>query len=196
LTIGDVLLALVQVLVGGAAGYALGERQDRAQTLYQERAKNVLEIRNKLLAIRHLLRDERDEVLFGLLGLDAKGLVDMTTDNLESYFQFQLECRAAYEAMQGYEAAQRPWLEPSTQRIYQDIAEELHERLHQFEITLIRTLRRGEMGHEERKQAADDLRKWIAGEGEPGLDGLLEKWDREVARVLGLRPRRSWLAWS
>ena len=34
LTIGEVLLAIVQVLVGGLAGHALEARQDRAHTLY------------------------------------------------------------------------------------------------------------------------------------------------------------------
>ena len=188
LTLGDVLLAFVQVAVGGVAGYALGVRQDRAQTLHEERTQSVVEIRNKLRAIRHLLRDERDETFFGRLDLDAKGHADIRNEDfLEGYFQDQLEYRAAYEAMQGYEAARRPWLEPSTQRLYQDIADELHERLYRFEIALIRTLRPGEVGDEERERAADDLRKWIVGEGQPGLDSLLEKWDKEVERVLGLR---------
>jgi hypothetical protein len=198
LTPGDVLLALVQLLVGGVAGYALGVRQDREQTLYQERSKSAVELRNRLRAIRALLRDD----LLPLLELDSKGLLEdpqledfkrreSYVPDVESYFEALSDIGEHTQAMQGYMEAQTPWLEPSTQRLYHDVVGDVQERLSRFQRALVRSLnpRVDQPRNDERKRAADNLRKWISGEGHPGLDGLLEKWDEEVERVLGFRPR-------
>jgi hypothetical protein len=161
--------------VGGAlAGYALGLRRDRAQFAYEQRTRAVTAIRNKINALQQDLLTWAAPTMRRL---------DEDSDRLEHGRQILRKL----DAMEAYFEAQRPWLEPRTQDLYDRIATEFKMRVIPLQ-GVLETQGVAEVQPVDPEDPYDaDVYGWAL-QRTPGLPDLQRRWDAEVERIIAGSP--------
>jgi hypothetical protein len=176
-----VLGAIVGAVVAAVIAYPLGKWQGRGQTVYEERTKAVTEI-------RHKLRELQAKIYEWSIPYESEYRLDIYPDRrVQGRVVFQ-----QLEELRTYYAAKEPWLDSRTRETFREIEGPLLRVCFDFmEIIAPDNLPEESTlaPHrvEEEKYAAD-LNEWISESNLEGFGGFQDKWNREVERVVGVRP--------
>jgi DNA polymerase elongation subunit (family B) len=177
----ELLTALLGAIVGAVIAYPLGTRQARKQTVYEERTRTVTQI-------RRMLREAQAKIYEWSIPYESEYRLDIYPNrHVQGQAIFQ-----EVEALRTYYAAQEPWLDSRTRETFKEIEGQLLRRNFDF-MEIIDPENPDELElpshHTEEEEYAAYLNEWISESNLEGFGGLKEKWDREVERVVGTRPR-------
>jgi hypothetical protein len=186
----ELLAAVLGAVVGGVIAYSFGKRQGREQTVYEEQARTVIQI-------RHMLREVQSKIYEWSIPYESEYRLDI-------YPSRPVQGRAIFQELENlstYYTAQEPWLESRTRETFKEIQGVLYKKCFDFfdvidpinppdESTLASLAAEVEAEEEEHATA---LNEWISESNLEGYGGLKEKWDQEAERVVGGRPW--WRRW-
>ncbi len=178
----ELLTALLGAIVGVVVAYPLGKRQAREQTLYEERARTVAEI-------RHRLRELQAKIYEWSIPYESEYRVDSYPNRLvqgRDIFQ-------QVENLRTYYVAQEPWLGSRTRETFSEVEGQLLKVCFNF-VEIIDSDDSPNKLDLATHQAAEEehaaiLNEWIAESNREGYGKLKDKWDREVERIVGSRSR-------
>jgi hypothetical protein len=177
----ELLTVLLGAVVGAVIAYPLGKRQGRAQTVYEERARTVIQI-------RHMLRELQAQIYEWSIPYESEYRLDIYPSRLaqgQRIFQ-------QVEDLRTYYAAQEPWLDARTRETFREIEGLLLKKSFDFMDLIDPENPPDESSlashHTEEEEYAAALNEWISESNLEGFGGLKEKWDREVKRIVGSRP--------
>jgi DNA polymerase elongation subunit (family B) len=176
-----VLAAIAGAVVASVIAYPLGKWQGRGQTVYEERTKAVTEI-------RHKLRELQAKICEWSIPYESEYRLDIYPERRTqgSVISQQLE------ELRTYYAAKEPWLDSRTREAFREIEGPLLRVCFDFMEIIdpdnppedpVRAAR-----HAEEEEYAADFNEWISESNFEGFGGLQDKWNREVERVVGVRP--------